>query len=77
MREVHNPINSGKMNDQDASDQRLDKCWWEPLIEVYCVFEPLESATIELEKNLIILTPKKPSKSRVKKKCTTNKYGAI
>jgi hypothetical protein len=38
----------------------LDKCWWEPLIEAYILcFEPLENATIELEKNLIILTRKK------------------
>ncbi len=47
----------------------LDKCWWEPLIEAYILcFEPLENATIELEKNLIILTPKKPSKKPSKEK---------
>jgi len=55
----------------------LDKCWWEPLIEVYCVFEPLENATIELEKNLIILTRKKPSKSQVRKNAQQINMGPL
>ncbi len=44
----------------------LDKCWWEPLIEVYILcFEPLENATIEKSSDcsidvhfaVVILTP--------------------